>query len=76
MTNSVMDAKRMSLRVTKDVNNVSASLGVNALGCEIDDADVLPLGPRPITARHLCNTAFHMGVKEANLIRGIHAGTR
>ena len=53
----------MSLRVTKDVNNVSASLGVDALGCEIDDADVLPLGPRPITARHLCNTAFHTRVK-------------
>ena len=66
----------MSLRVTKDVNNVSASLRVNALRCEIDNADVLPLGLRLITARHLCNTAFHMGVKEANFIRGIHAGTR
>ena len=53
----------MSLRVTIDVNNVSASLGVNTFRCEIDDADVLPLGPRPITARHLCSTAFHRGVK-------------
>ena len=65
MTNSIMDAQRMSLRVTKDVNNVSISLRVNALRCEIDNTDVLLLRLRPITARHLYNTAFHMGVERS-----------
>ena len=67
----------MSLRVTKDVNNFSASLGVNTFRCEIDDADVLPLGPRPITARYLSNTAVHRGVERSKFCSWycIHAGT-
>jgi hypothetical protein len=64
MTYSVMNTQRVSLRMTKDVHDISASLRVDALGCEIDDADVLSLRPRPIAARHLCNTAFHTRVKK------------
>ena len=50
---SPMNASCMSFGVAEDVDNVNASLGIDALSCKKHNTHVLVPRPRPVTARHV-----------------------